>query len=262
MTSKSRRLAGPVIALWSGMRLLAILLLATLGIAMTACSRTLASDPVAPDKITLAYVHGTFAFTGKVDTSHENFAQSTAFSGEATATTFVLRWRSAPTNMGGTLTLGPSGNTLLMDGVQEQRYDDPTMAVAAATGVSAGSAHLLHGLWNGSFGTVLPSVVSSTVIDGTRATIAGDKDSGYAKIVELDAGKVVKVTVVSDPTRSPVEPPEFTDAQFDEILKSTGRSVTPEERAKIKADMDKAHAAMREDKSPTTWVTTVNVTGL
>ncbi len=241
------------------MRRLAILLLATLGIAMTACSRT--PTPVAMDKIAPAYVHGTFAFAGTVNVSYGRFVQSTWFTGKATPTTFSLRWSTTPTNMGGTLTLGPTGNTLLMDGVQEQRYDDPTMAVAAATGVSAGSAHLLHGLWNGSFGAVLPTVVSSTVIDGTRATIAGDADSGYAKTVELDAGKVVKVTVVSDPTRSPVEPPEFTDEQFDQILKSTGRPVSAEERASLKANMDQVHAKIREDKTPTTWVTTINVTG-
>ena len=259
MTSRSRRLAGPVIALWSGMSHLAILLVATLGIAMSSCSR--APDPVAPDKISPAYAHGTFAFAGSVNVLYGTFTQSTWFTGNATPTTFTLRWRTTPTDMGGTLTLGPTGNTLLMDGVLEQRYDDPTMAVAAATGVSAGSAQLLHGLWNGSFGTVLPSVVSSTLIDGTRATITGDADSGYAKTVELNAGKVVKVTVISDPTRSPVEPPEFTDEQFDQILKSTGRPVSAEERASLKANMDQVHAKIREDKTPTTWVTTINITG-
>lgn len=255
----STGLAPYIRVVYSGMRFLALALGSCIAMSSTSCTR--APEP-APAGITSGYVHGAYNFAGHVVVSRGRYEQTTTFSGETSPTSFTFRWRSTPTDLGGTLAVGPSACALVVDGEQKPRRGEPDELVMAAAGLTSGSARIMHGLWSGRFGEVLPATIDSVETTGSRTTVTGDGGTAYVKTVVVEDGEVRTVTVVGDTARIPDIIPNYSDVEIDHILAATRRPVTAEERASLKATLETVHAHQRQDQGPTIWATTISVTGL
>jgi hypothetical protein len=213
------------------------------------------------------YKAGEYSFSGTVETEMGTFKTTHTFSGKTTSDSFECSWVN---DMGvmknhGEVKTGNQGGTMTMDGMAEQKFADPAMAIAAATGVSGGSVHLMYSLWTGDQASVLPGKdVKITQVEDKTEVSGEDGSKARCSVVTLVAGMVVSVKTEFDPSldKDAAKKPEMSDQQIKDALKAMGKPGTQEEIDKLKAMMEKAQSSVANLKDKLTTTTKVTVTGL
>ena len=90
-------------------------------------------------EINKKYIGGKYAFSGNVVTKIGPTNSTLRFTGKTTADTFECEWVHN-SEMKGSVKVTANGGSLTMLGIEiEQKFTDPMLAIAAATGVSGGS---------------------------------------------------------------------------------------------------------------------------
>ena len=154
---------------------------------------------------------------------------------------------------------------MAMDGIGEQKFADPAMAIASATGVSGGSVHLMYALWTGEQSDVFPGQnVKITRLEDKTEVSGEDGSKARHSVVTLVSGIVVSVKSEFDPSleKQPAERFEMSEQQIKDTLKAMGKPETQEEIEKLKETMKQAHSTMANLKEKITTTTKVTVTGL
>lgn len=195
------------------------------------------------------------------------FKSTHTFTGKTKHDSFECSWVNDMGVMksGGGVKIDKQGGTMVMDGMAEQKFTDPAMAIASATGVSGGSVHLMYALWTGDQSAVLPNqdVKISKVEDKTE--VSGEHGSkARHSVVTMVEGMVVSVKSEFDPSleKQPAERFEMSDQQIKDTLKAMGKPETQEEIDKLKAMMETARSSMANLKDKITTTTKVTVTGM
>ncbi len=213
------------------------------------------------------YKAGEYSFSGTVETEMGAFKTTHTFTGKTKHDSFECSWVN---DMGvmktqGKVKVDKQGGTMAMDGMAEQKFTDPAMAIASATGVSGGSVHLMYALWTGEQSSVLPTQnVKITKLED-KTEVSGDNGSkARHSVVTIVAGMVVSVKSEFDPSleKKPAEEPEMSEQQIKDALKAMGKPETQEEIDKLKEMMKRAQNSMANLKDKITTTTKVTVTGL
>jgi hypothetical protein len=220
---------------------------------LQACGETVSDSPQPTPKdvdhvqLNPKYVHGTYQFNGKVTTEMGTFTSVHTFSGKTTVDTFEIEWvQDTPAfSTKGSLVVNPKGGVMHMVGIEDTN-PDPTLAVAAATGVSGGCAHLIYSLWIGD---------KRSVFQNNQA-----EDGARSFEVIVDNGMLSSVSDIYDPNLDTKrrEAPQMTDDNIKDMLKKMNRPVNDEEIAKIRAHLATANESMKNlhDKIKTTTIVT------
>jgi hypothetical protein len=146
--------------------------------------------------------------------------------------------------------------------MQGEKYQESNadMAIASATGVSGGSAHLMYSLWIGKGSDIFPNedVVVSKKNDLT--TVTGNR-AGSSVTVVVKNSNIVSIRSIFDPKKQKKieKQEEVSDDQIKEILKMTNKEVTKESIAKMKQmliDSEKSVSNIKEAIDSTTVFTT------
>lgn len=213
------------------------------------------------------YKAGEYSFSGTVETEMGTFKSPHTFTGKTTPESFECSWVNdiGVTKNQGEVKTGKQGGTMTMDGMAEQKFADPAMAIASATGVSGGSAHLMYSLWTGDQASVLPGKdVRITKVEDKTEVSGEDGSKARRSVVTLMAGMVISVKTEFDPSldKDALKQPEMSDQEIKDALKAMGKPDTQEEVDKLKAMMEKAQSSMANLKDKITTITTVKVAGL
>lgn len=213
------------------------------------------------------YKAGEYSFSGTVETEMGAFKSTNTFTGKTKHDSFECGWVN---DMGvmkshGEVKIDKQGGTVAMEGMAEQKYADPAMAIAAATGVSGGSVHLMYALWTGERSAVFPSQdVNIAKADG-KTQVSGENGSkARHSVVTMEGGMVTSVKSEFDPSleKQPAAKMEMSDQQIKDTLKAMGKPATQEEIDKLKGIMQQAQSSMANLKEKITTTTKVTVTGL
>lgn len=213
------------------------------------------------------YKAGEYSFSGTVETEMGAFKTTHTFTGKTKPDSFECSWVN---DMGvmkthGEVKIDKQGGTMAMDGMAEQKFADPAMAVASATGVSGGSVHLMYALWTGDQAAVLPSQdVKITKVEDKTEVSGEDGSKARHSVVTMVAGMVVSIKSVFDPSleKQPAEMTEMSDQQIKDTLKAMGKPETQEEIDEFKAMMKRAQNSVANLKDKITTTTKITVTGL
>ena len=213
------------------------------------------------------YKAGAYSFSGTVETEMGEFKTTHTFTGKTKSDSFECSWVNdmGVMKMRGEVKIDKQGGTMAMDGMAEQKFTDPSMAIASATGVSGGSVHLMYALWTGEQAAIFPSqdVKISKVADKTEVS-GGNGDQATHSVVTMKDGMVVSVKSEFDPRleKQPAEWTEMSEQEIKDTLKAMGKPETREEMDKLKAMMKDAQSAVANLKDKFTTTTKVTVTGL
>jgi hypothetical protein len=214
------------------------------------------------------YVHGTYQFKGKVTTEMGAFVSVHNFTGKTTSDTFDIEWGNDASSHSskGSLSISPKGGLVHITDGMEESIADPAMAVAAATGISGGCAHLMYGLWIGDKRSVFQSNKADVQVrDHGRIVVTG-KTQNDARSFEVivDNGMLSSVSDIFDPKINPKknEAPQMSDDDIKELLKKMNRPVNGEEIAKMRDNLAQANAVLKKSKDPVKTTTVVTFTGL
>lgn len=213
------------------------------------------------------YKAGEYSFSGTVETDMGTFKTTHTFTGKTTSDSFECTWVNdmGTMKMQGQVKTDKQGGSMTMDGMAEQKFADPAMAIASATGVSGGSVHLMYSLWTGDQSAVLPGKDAKITKVEDKTEVSGEHGSkARHSVVTLVAGMVVSVKTEFDPSldKDAAKMPEMSGQEIKDTLKAMGKPETQEEIDQLKAMMKKAQDSMANLKDKITTTTKVNVTGL
>ena len=178
---------------------------------------------------------GVYEFSGSVTTTMGKNEFAHNFSGNTTAQCFMIEWEQDMNHFKMTGSVDIKGNKGVVF-IQGKKYSESNaeMAIASATGVSGGAAHLLYSLWSGKSSDIFPNKNVKVVKSGAITTITGVRGQEAITIMVKDS-KIQSIKSIFDPKKKQVEKPEeVTDEQIKEILKMTNKEVTKESIAEIK----------------------------
>ena len=213
------------------------------------------------------YKAGEYSFSGTVETEMGTFKSTHTFKGKTSPDSFECSWVN---DMGvmktqGEVKTGKQGGTMTMDGMAEQKFADPAIAIASATGVSGGSVHLMYSLWTGDQSAVLPGKdVKITKVEDKTEVSGVNGSKGRRSVVTLAAGMVVSVKTEFDPSldKDSAKKPEMSEQEIKDTLKAMGKPETQEEIDQLKAMMKQAQDSMANLKDKVITTTKVTVIGL
>lgn len=187
-------------------------------------------------KLNTDLIKGTYSFTGKVTTIMGNHNFTKTFSGETSAKGFKCSWvqNMGTIEMKGSVAIKGDRGVVTMQGEQYQE-SNADLAIASATGVSGGSAHLMYSLWTGKSADVFPEENIKTSHNEGLTTVTGDR-AGSSITVVLKNDTIVSIRSIFDPKKQKKREPkeEITDEQIREILKMTNKEITPESILEMK----------------------------
>ncbi len=228
----------------------------------------ISSDEPPSNRVILhpGYIKGTYEFRGTVQSQCGAYRFTTSFSGSTTPMSFSLQWsdRGARPGGGGSVAVSGARGTVRFSGVlaKEMRAD---LAVASATGVSSGSAYLLHSLWTGDWGQILPDQGVEVTATGERVTVTGNiRTPARRRVVVIRDRIVLSVEEAYDPelddraTRNP----ELSDHEILRTLDLMDQQSTETAIAKLRATLERACVALDKSTDVHNSVTTVEMTGL
>ncbi len=250
------------------MRLFPILpCLFVLGLAVDGRSEVLqpATATTQPASVPAKYIGGIYSFTGTVETKMALHTFRIAFTGSATDQVFTCSWANerSVSKSTGTITVDKAtGGSMEMTGMPLRKIPDPNLAIASATGVSSGSAHLMYGLWTGDAAAVFPQEQVRVVKTGDTTTFSGEAMDGSTKrTVTMEGEAVVSVVTEYDPTRASNPAPEATisDEQITETLKAMGKHQTPADIAEFRATLKSVEEARSQLTDVIVTTTTLSV---
>jgi hypothetical protein len=240
---------------------------------LQACSDTVSDQPQPTPKdvdhvmLNPKLIHGTYQFSGTVTSDMGTFHSVHTFSGKADSESLDIEWAQDVTafTTKGSLSVNAKGGVLHMAGIT-QNYTDPAMAVAGATGVSGGCAHLIHSLWVGNRDYFLRSKDGSVDDRGNgRIVISGTSSSDSRKFeIVIDNGIPSSSSEIYDPKIDANHNREvqMTDDDIRDMLKKTSQPVTDEEIAKVRENMKRANASLKNNKEIIKTTTIITFTGL
>lgn len=224
-------------------------------------SFALAAEPTI--QINPGYQGGDYSFSGTVLTEIGSTILTQHFSGKATKNHFELSWEAGLGK--GSVSVDENGGVVRMAGVAEQRYTDPSMAIAAATGVSGGSAHLMHALWKGDRSAVLPTHEVKIEKNAQTTVVSGQGNSKSRHAVVTFLGDlIVSVKFVYDPTIEAHElsTKELTDAEIKDALKQLNKPETQEEIDAARKMLKQSNDALAKMKDKMVTVISISVIGI
>lgn len=224
---------------------------------------TLACAEDALPTIHPGYKAGDYKFKGRVETISGGSSFIHTFSGETTKATFTLRWQNDMGffKHGGTVTIDGKGGKMSMKGMEDMVSDDPEMAIASATGVSAGSAHLMYSLWKGAHDGVFPTEDIEVAEREGKMIVSGNGPGGRSELTLKD-GILVSVTNEYDPKQHghPEDQEEMTDEDLGKALKAMGKPVTEEEIAGMRKMLKDAEENLAAHPGKILSVTKIEMT--
>ncbi len=211
------------------------------------------------------YRKGEYTFSGTVTTRMGDFTSTHTFSGRVTEDTFQCDWGNdlGFFKQNGSVSVNGEGGVMSMKGMADSKFDDPEMAIASATGVSGGSAHLMYSLWKADEAAVFPTANVRIKKEKGQTVVSGG-DGARTSVVTVENGIVVAVRNEYDPARDQEigKREEPTDEQIKEILRSTNKPETEEEIGKIRKMLKDAEETMANNKDKILTETTVRTEGI
>jgi len=213
------------------------------------------------------YIHGTYQFNGKVTKEMGSYTFVYGFSGKTTGDSFEIEWDDNVVSKltgQGSLTINPKGGLLHNSGMDET-IPDPSMAVAAATGISGGCAQLMYSLWIGDKISIFQSNQATVEVrEHGRIVVKGktNNDSRSFEII-VDNGLLSSVSDIYDPKLDTkrLEAPLISDDNIKEMLKKMNRPVNDEEIAKTRDILAKANESVKNVHDIIKSTTVITVTG-
>ena len=209
------------------------------------------------------YKGGEYKFKGSVETKSGGFSSVHTFTGETTNKSFKCQWQNDMGffKHGGTVTIDENGGIMTMDGVDDVIAKDPEMAIASATGVSAGSVHLMYSLWKGDLEAVFPAEnVEVKEVEG-EMVVSG---KGLAGEIDLTIKDGILLSVVNefDPGQAEdsKDMEEISDKDLGKVLEAMGKPVNEDEIAAMRRMMKDAGAAIAGHKEKIISKTQVTLT--
>jgi hypothetical protein len=166
--------------------------------------------------------------TGQVVMVSGEYQAVCDFTTTTTADAFGHSWTQASTGLAkvsvGTVNIDGSGGRIIMTGMAEARsYGDPVMAVAAATGVSSGSAWLMHALWSGRMRSVFPFDVVSVNQGIAGQVVSGQMRHGSRIRLVIKDGLLIRLHRERAPTSQHQQPLSHAESRkMQELLRVPG----------------------------------------
>jgi len=224
---------------------------------------------VAEENIDLStdYVTKNYTFRGIVVTDMGKFKFTHSFSGFVDGDKLECKWvnDSVFFKSGGVVTIDSKGGKLNMDGIPEQAYSDPAIAIAAATGVSGGSAHLVYNLRKGDVKSIIRWENSKVVKDGDSIIVSALSEDSSSSISAVIKNKfLLSLDSVYDPmlVKENKLEHEITEQELKETLKNMGKEDTKEELDKLRDIMKMAKDSMENLKDKIFTKTTIEIKSL
>jgi hypothetical protein len=209
------------------------------------------------------YRSGNWSFTGTVDTDMGDFHSVHTFSGSMNPDEFELKWvNKGGFNSGGSVKIDKNGGVVKMEGLQDSAYPDAEMAMAAATGVSGGSARIMYFLWVGRGKELMPSGDVKVVSKDGIIEVSGNGCTPAERVVlNIKDGVLLSLRSIYDPALDTEghNVPEMTDEVIKESLKMMGKSQTQDEVDKMKVMLKDAQEVIGKNKSKIDSMTKITI---
>ena len=205
-----------------------------------------------------AYIGKAYTFSGTVETQSEGRKSITKFAGKTTTASFECTWEDMRLGMKGSVRADKDGGVLRMAGLPEQKIKSPEMAIASATGISAGAAHVMYNLWKGNSQIVFPAGDFKVSKTGDVTEYSGSSPSLTTVVLMKDL-VIQSITTTSKPHQA--KEIELTDKDIKEALRAMGKPDTQEEIDKLRATLKEANEAMKMQKDPVIWITKFTIEG-
>jgi hypothetical protein len=213
------------------------------------------------------YITGEYTFSGTVEVEMGALEMTYSFSGNTTKETFDCSWIS---DMGmvkreGSVRINESGGYMKMDGIAEQNFTDPAMAIASATGVSGSSVYLMYSLWKGDRNSIFPKNIVKVVKNDNNTEVFGTSQEGANSItMTLKDGMLVALKSVYEPSlaKNNSVKKEMTEQELKETLKAMGKPQTVEEIEKLRKMMKSAKESLKNLTDKVTTITKITMKGL
>ncbi len=229
-----------------------------LSLAATLSAEENAPAPQAP-VIQPAYIGKAYTFSGTVETQSGGHKSITKFAGKTTTDSFECIWEDmGPVGMKGSVRVDKDGGILHMAGLPEQKIKSPEMAIASATGISAGAAHVMYNLWKGNSQVVFPAGDFKVSKTGDVTEYSGSSPSLTTVVLMKDL-VIQSITTTSKPHQA--REIKLTDKDIKEALRVMGKPETQEEIDKMRAMLKDADEAMKNQKDPVVWITKFTIEG-
>jgi len=211
-------------------------------------------------EINKKYIGGSYTFTGTVERKIGTLASVLHFSGKTNADAFECDWVSSLAGgMKGSVKITANSGSLTMPGIGEQKFNDPMMAMASASGVSQGSVHLMYALWKGQKEAVLPStnIVVSKTNDGLLISGESQVKGIKLSVTTTKDNYITSVKSVSNPSELPVV--KLSVQEIKAALKALNKPESPEEIESVRNTMKLANDAITQSKEGIETMTTISV---
>ena len=116
------------------------------------------------------------------------------------------------------------------------REKDNEMAIAGATGISSGSAHLIRALQLGEYDSVFPERIDSLEKNDGLQTIDGwSQENAFRTKIDIRKNQIVKITTTIYPARMELESIDTRDEKIIADLKEHGKEVSQKEIDNLRA---------------------------
>ncbi|MCM8526934.1 MAG: hypothetical protein NE327_10490 [Lentisphaeraceae bacterium] len=196
------------------------------------------------------YINQDYSFKGRVITKVGKLISVHNFKGKTSQDEFYIEWEQSMESfkMHGSVKVTPEKSIFKMKDQPDQEMKEAEMAIASATGVSGGAAHLMYSLWKGDSKSIFPEENLEIGINTSGRIISGERNKVSIKI-HMNGKKIKSVESVFDPQKTSLdESASLTDKQIKDVLIASGKEVTEQAIEEMKEILKEANDAMKNMK--------------